>query len=286
MTVISVLINKYCTVHASDSYLTVPHGQELQVVESQETKIVRAEKYRGALAYFGLAKSDDFNWSTLTWLQSQVANSRYDQAEDFARSLTDNLNGELAKMQYANPLAKGIGIHFTTYERFDDLWIPELFAATNFSSTAYESLHVEGVICTRQTFNVVMHNMPSLPEHREREFRLMVHYALHRADALLVYNNGDPLLFNPVAGAIFDSLRITARRGELSDTQNPETYRRIAKTAVKVVCDIQQAMVEQDRQETRKPGAKTIISGKRRIGGKSHALAISPNGSYLPVSGD
>ena len=131
-----------------------------------------------------------------------------------------------------------------------------------------------------------MQNMPSLPEHGNPEFRLMVHYALHRADALLVYNNGDPLLFNPVANAIFESLRVITERGELGDSQNPETYRRVAKTAIEVICQIQQNMVRQERQVTQTSPQTTVILGKRRIGGKAHALAITPDGVYLPVSGD
>jgi hypothetical protein len=64
---------------------------------------------------------------------------------------------------------------------------------------------------TRETYHTLK-DVDSIPEHREFDFRIMVHHALH-SGVMFRYNNGDPAMFNPIANAIVDNLIELARRG-------------------------------------------------------------------------
>ena len=121
MTVISTVITGRYTAHASDSFLT-----ELQsdgshtIIEKQQTKIVRVPQFRGALAYWGLARYGK-SWSTLDWLKERANDAvNYECSEQFARDLALRLNSTLSVLKFKNPLDKGVGIHFTAYEQISD----------------------------------------------------------------------------------------------------------------------------------------------------------------------
>lgn len=274
MTVISTVITRYCTAHASDSLITElqPDGTRVPK-EWERTKIVAVPRWRGAMAYWGLAKYDAYQWSTLDWLQERVQEGSQSSPEAFARRITEMLNEAISKMTFRRPLDAGIGIHFTAYEYVSNYWIPELFLLTNFEDPSYWSLHSDGVHLSRETYHTLKSVVPQ-PEHREARYRLKVYKFLRQhlpTVGMFVYNNGDPLLFNPAAKAIFAGIRELARRGNLANSDSVATYRRIARRPIEIVSRVQQDFA---RKET------------RTIGGRPHDLAVTPNGEYSSDSGD
>lgn len=161
---------------------------------------------------------------------------------------------------------------------------------TNFESTNYNSLHRSGVICTRQTFNVIrkfetQQEVGPLPEHREPQFRRYVKDHLRDSDQKLIYNNGDPLLFNPIASGVFESMKTLKQRKVLRDPNDPETDRQIAKLMIETVCDIQRKLVPSSREGSRRH-APIMIASNRKVGGRPHALALDSKGNFYPASGD
>ena len=61
----------------------------------------------------------------------------------------------------------------------------------------------------------------------------------------LYYNNGDPVMFNPVANAILQSASTIRSRGHLVDATDPDTYRKIAHQAVCIVCGMQRDLARE-----------------------------------------
>jgi len=197
MTVISTMITRYCTVHASDSLIT-----ELQKDGSQKpkkwkrSKIILVRRWRGAMTYWGLAEYDAYEWSTFDWLQQQAKDAdQYPSAEEFAKGLMDKLNEAIYKMRFVKPVHSGIGIHLSAYERIENYWIPELFLVSSFTDTSYQHVHSDGVHLSRETYHTTAKVDPK-PEHREAQYRLKVHERLHQPGGILIYNNGDPVMFN------------------------------------------------------------------------------------------
>ena len=118
MSVISAVITKTCTVHASDSFITQRlQTGEYQVKEKHRSKIIRVPQWRGAMAYWGLAKVDN-HWSTVDWLEA-CANrgSSPSSAEQFANCLAGELERELSRLKLDRSINGGIGIHFSV--RYD-----------------------------------------------------------------------------------------------------------------------------------------------------------------------
>lgn len=274
MTVIAAVITRYCTAQASDSLITElqPDGTRVPK-EWERTKIVAVPHWRGAMAYWGLATYDAYQWSTLDWLQerAQEAN-QHSSPEDFARVMTEMLDEAISKMTLRRPLDAGIGIHFTAYEYINNYWIPEFFLLSNFEDPSYESLHSDGVHLSRETYHHIDRNLPGpQPEHREAKYRLAVHQYLQQVGGMLLYNNGDPLLFNPAARAILTMIRELARRGILANRDSVATYRAIARRPIEVLSRAQVDFVGKEN---------------RTVGGRPHDLAVTPNGEYSSDSGD
>ena len=270
MTVIVTLITRYCTVHASDSFITElqPDGTCL-IREAERTKIVPVEGFHGAMAYWGVAKIPS-RWSTYDWLAKQAGRAcDFRHPEDFANHMADELNKRFSKLPVERKIDLGIGIHFTAYEYVQDHWIPELFVLSNFSDPTYQELHKEGVIVNRQTYNTISQTKPR-PEHREAEFRLRVRTHLQDGE-ILIYNNGDPLMFNPAADALFQQISEIRKRGSLKAMDDVSTYRKIAKIPIKMVSKVQRELYR---------------SEFRVVGGKIHDLSITPHGEYFSDSGD
>ncbi len=272
MTVVSTIMTKDYTVHASDSLITGPGpGGSRVSKEAQKSKIVRVPQWHGAMSYWGLALYGDYNWSTLAWLQQQA---QYDpicsSSEKFARELSTKLQNELNNMKFTNATAAGIGIHLTAYENVDTYWIPELFLISNWADTSYRSLRPDGIGLTRETYHTLA-CVPPDPEHREPRFRLAVHRGLHEHNIMLRYNNGDPVLFNLAANAIHGMSDELRKRGILREPESTRTHLRIARLPVETVSNAQRDLCEKD--------AKVV-------GGKIHDLAISPRGEYQSSSGD
>ena len=269
MTVVSALITKHCTAHASDSFLTILKADgNREIVEDQKPKVVCVKHWRGALTYWGLAQCGQ--WSTLDWLRrrAQLA-SKFSSPEEFGNAIAADLNEELTKLPLTNNVDKGIGIHFTAYERMNDYWIPELFLISNWAGIPYTDIRSTGIGATRETYHT-LNNVDSMPEHREVDFRIKVHQAL-QSGAMFRYNNGDPVLFNPVADAIVDSFIELARRGVLNDPSSEKTHCALVRRPIEVVSDL---LADFSRK------------GTRSIGGKPHDLCVLPTGNLWSSTGD
>jgi hypothetical protein len=161
MTVVSAAITQHCTAHASDSFLTSlePNGSR-KTVEPEKPKLVSVKHFRGILAFWGLARCG--RWSTLDWLRRQAECARhFSSAEKFADSTASGLNQELTKLPITSYAGKGIGIHFTAYERFNDYWIPELFLISNWAGIPYTNLRPTGIGVTRETYHTIKNVPPS-----------------------------------------------------------------------------------------------------------------------------
>src|SRR5215469_14733044 len=152
LTVIAAIITSHFTAHATDSFITIRTDEgTYKVQKSQETKIVRVPVWRGAISYWGLATHDS-DWSTLRWLRERAASaSRYSSAEDFARTLACDLTTALRVRRFRSPSERGIGMHFSAYERIDGYWVPELFHIRNWENETYSAVQ-EGIIVTRETY--------------------------------------------------------------------------------------------------------------------------------------
>lgn len=269
MTVISTLVTTHCTVHASDSLLSIRQlDGTYKYVEWQCPKIVKVEKWRGAASYWGLAKASTYKWCTYDWLRDMASQAAvHSSPERFADAVARDLNRTLSRL--SEPAHTGIGIHFTAYERIEGYWIPELFLITNFTDPSYRCLNPDGVRVSRETYHQLTNEDP-LPEHREDEYRLRVHNALKNG-LIFNYNNGDPEMFNPVADAMFNALRIARTRGKLRDLSDIKTCIAIARTPVAVISDLQRDFFQ---------------TNTRIVGGKVHDLAVTPTGSYQSNTGD
>jgi hypothetical protein len=272
MTVISSVITRHCTVHASDSLITVLREDGTrEPYEWQKSKIVPVHHWRGAMAYWGLAQHDAYRWSTFDWLCNQAKTAAdYSTVEEFALGLADKLNDAISKMQFSKPVHSGIGIHLTAYELVDGYWIPELFLVSNWVNTSYNSIRAQGVGISRETYHTVA-DVSKDPKHREPEYRLKVHAYLHQPGGMLIYNNGDPIMFNAAAYAVLGMFRSLEKRGKLDRADDVRTYLAIARRPIEVVS---RAQIDFCRE------------GTRIVGGKPHDLAVTPTGDYSSTTGD
>src|SRR5262245_23630981 len=112
MSVISTLISRSGTVHATDSLITRFDANGRRKPEEPEDwntmKIVPVEAWRGAMSYYGLALTDS-GWSTLDWLRQQAAVAdRYESAELFAKHIAAQLNQVLSRIVFRVDTDAGI----------------------------------------------------------------------------------------------------------------------------------------------------------------------------------
>jgi hypothetical protein len=271
MTVISTIISGYCTAHASDSFLTQPRSDgNYEVRDSQTSKILCVRRWAGIISYWGLSAKPEFKWSAVNWLQARITQSdQFTTAEDFARDLGSRLNHELSKMTYVTPTERGIGIHFTAYELVDGYSIPELFAITNFIDTTYQAIRPEGINVTRETYGLAFDVSDRGPQDGEASRRHEVRKYIQNVP--LLYNNGDPGMFNQASGAILDMLRLARERGVLRVPTETRAHRDIVTWPIKIVSGVQRDFLQQ---------------GQRLVGGKPHNLSVTPNGTYESDTGD
>ena len=271
MSVISTVISKWWTAHATDSLITelLADGSR-NPIEWERSKIVPVRRWRGAMSYWGLAKCDAFGWSTFDWLQNQVAASdEFGSPEEFAKAIASNLNQQLTQVSFANPTDSGIGIHFTAYEQVGDYWIPELFLISNWTDPTYSAVSEHGVRWSRETYHTIV-NSPPEPSHGGPHYRMCVHTFLQDS-GIFIYNNGFPALFNAAAKGTLQIFRAIASMGQLADAESPRTYLAIARRPIEVVAKLQTDFCRQ---------------GTRRVGGRLHDLAITQTGETFSTTGD
>jgi hypothetical protein len=270
LTVIATIITSRFCVHATDSFLTRPRPDgTYERVEAQKTKIVAVPAWRGAVSYWGLAAHDS-GWRTLKWLQEKArAASTYSGPEDFALSIASELTDILRRLRFRAPRAAGLGLHFTSYEHIDRNWIPELFHIRNWSDTTYSST-AQHVAVTRETYGTVQNTTARSHSDRDPSRRLAVRDALGQG-VVLTFNNGDPVLYNPIASSLFSGAQQLVRRRHLRNPSSLKTHLSLARLPIEVVSRMVSQLSDRDM---------------RLVGGKPHDLAISRDGRMWSSTGD
>jgi len=266
MTVITTLMTNSCTVHACDSLITsIDQGGNRVPQEYSRSKIIKIEKYKGAISYFGLARYQNF--STIDWLTDRLIDTKSKTAEEYAQFLCDKLNEEFARLGINGNENFQLGLHFSCYEEVEGVNIPELFFIHNlipqpdtnpynftFSRDTYQSL-------TNEAYN---------PSHSSKEYRLAVGNYVN-TKGLIWFNNGDPTLFVPAANAIFSAFMNLNRRNYLIQPFGPKECRLMARRPVEIIKAAQRDF---------------CASGKILVGGKIHDISVTPNGVYESSTGD
>jgi hypothetical protein len=163
-----------------------------------------------------------------------------------------------------------LGIHFTAYERVSDYWVPEFFHIRNWINPPYSALNPAGFTATRETYATLMDLLERPAAHKEAGFRLKVHEALH-SGVLFRFNNGDPVLFNPIANALIDTVQPLRARGHLREPSDARFHFALVRRPVEVVSRLL---------------ADVASAAYRHIGGKPHDLAIVPDGTTESTTGD
>jgi hypothetical protein len=175
------------------------------------------------------------------------------------------LGAELRRLRLNRRNGYGIGIHFAAYERFSDRSIPELFHISNWKDTSYHELRASGVGYSRDTFSTMFPGSPrsDLPTERRA-----LHEALQEG-RFLQFNNGNPVLFNPVAGAFNAMVSGVALRGR--KRMSADLWRSLARRPVQAVSDVARDFVKREF---------------RAVGGRTRDLVVSATGEYSSTSGD
>jgi hypothetical protein len=270
MTVIATVITSHFTVHATDSFITAPKSDgTFEIEEAEETKIVPVPVWRGALSYWGLAAHKP-DWSTLDWLLVRAKKAgEHTSAEEFARAIASELTTALRARTFRNMVEKGIGIHFSAYEEVNGYWIPELFQIRNWTDERYSAV-CESFEVTRETFGATQNTRNRSVADRSPKRRLHV-YKFLQEGKMLIFNNGDPALFNPIANSVLSTLSGLHQRGKLRDPTDVKTHLAIARRPVEIASTLLADFARNDM---------------RRVGGKPHDLAVAPNGQMTSTTGD
>ncbi len=288
MTAITALITRKCTVHAADSLLTIQRDKNEYIPDDWKfQKIVKVEgELWGAMSFWGFAKAEFDGkeiWNTPNWLAKQAGQLGKQKPEDFANKLAIDLQKELDQFTFLDetgkerPIAKGIGIHFTAYEFIQGFWIPELFLITNWNSLTYTSIDPKKVSASRETYSILeraMNNgvMTTDPRiHGAEQFRLCVHQYLNASESnWLIFNNGDPLMFNNFANGVHNNYQLVSSRGALKDAGSASTYRKLAALPITMIANTQTSLCAENKQ---------------LVGGRTHNLSIEPGKCYDSDSG-
>lgn len=278
MTVISTLLTKHCTVHCTDSFITARklNGDGFDYKDTQKSKIIAVEKYRGSMSYYHLAlmPADKPEWNTFEFLEKQaLSETKPATAEEFARNLKKELDKHAIK--YCKLAKMGIGIHFTAYEEVNGYQIPEMFYISNIKGIDpktgyYDGFNEEFSVGRHSFFTITGETIPVAEEHRNPEFRMAVKAHLDFGH-LIWFNNGDPLMFNQSANALATMSMILSARHMLNDRINPvDFYTELALQPVKIVSKVQSEFCKKDMAV---------------VGGKCHQLTITPTGEYTTNTG-
>jgi len=267
LTVVSAIISKYCIAVSSDSLISILKDDGLKdYIESEKPKIISIRNLRAAISYWGFASYG--SWSTYDWLCSKSQEAcQYETLETFAINLRDSLEKELEKINVKREIDKGIGIHLTGYEVFGDCKIPELFLCSNFSDPSYSS--VRKLELSRESYGTIFGEQRS-NVHGIEEYRLKVYEEIQKGTNILVYNNGDPLIFNHVFNSLRSLFEESQKRKIFKNPEDIEIYRESAKLPIEIISKFQNKFW--------KPNTKIV-------GGRTHDLIIRPSGEFSSHSG-
>ncbi len=239
MTVISAIISKECIAIASDSLIT-PFDKKTNTkpYEYKKPKMVYYHHLKCCASYWGLAFNN--NWNTYNWLESLKKDvGKYQTLEAFANYMKTSLEEGLNNIPNASdPKYGGIGIHLLGYEYIEGIWIPELFFITNYAGTDYKEL--KPIQLSRETFGTIKKYNSNFTNDTN-EFnaqRKKVHEHLNN-NHILIYNNGDPLMFNPALNAIYSLIKEGEKRKTSKSKNNIETCRLMVRRPIEIIKSIQ-----------------------------------------------
>lgn len=279
MTLISAIISIKGTAVSSDSVITVKNQSNpdsVEQVEWEKPKLLRLDKFKGSISFWGgavaevkyttqgAAKKRELSWTLYDWLVEKTKNISEDTLEAYVSRLTEELIYEYKKRNWSN---YGLGVHITGYEYINDTYIPELFLISNYTDTSYTEL--KELSYSRETFHTIT-NTSAAENHREADYRKSVHEYL-LAGGLIIYNNGDPALFNPVFQGIWSSYQDSKKKDRVKDIFTLDDLISLVRRPIEVVAKFQSDFFKPD---------------KILIGGKIHDLAVWRDGNYVSTSGD
>lgn len=259
MTIITSIISKKCTVHASDSLIT-----NKAKPDEESTKIIRVPKWSGIMSFFGAAIIENGKIvRNILKEQIELHSDSYSSPEDFADRICETLN---VYPVFYNEI---FGIHFTAYEKQNGIPIPELFRIANWElqKSGKYTLKSNGVEYRRETYaNCLTGNMRNIPreQHGEAECRHMVREYLEAGNNY-IFNNGDTPLFNSSLDCIFRMFDIAAQDGKLWMKPEAIYYRKLTTLLIKQVIKWQDNF---------------FLPDHKRVGGKVHSLSVTPDGKY------
>jgi hypothetical protein len=99
--------------------------------------------------------------------------------------LADDLTAALRSLSFEDRLECGIGMHFSSYERVNNYWVPELFHIRNWENEAYSGVWDE-IVVTRETFGASQGTRERSAADSGSARRLAVHNALQ--DGMMLRN--------------------------------------------------------------------------------------------------
>ena len=112
--------------------------------------------------------------------------------EEFAKDLCERLDTETSRKLRVGK--QGIGLHVIGIEEINGYKIPELFLISNFKDTFYTD--IGDLKCSRHTYHTIA-NVDPAQNHQQFEYRKEVNRFLNET-GFIIYNNGDPIMFNPI----------------------------------------------------------------------------------------
>lgn len=265
MTVISTVITQLGVIHATDSLITTLSSTGINApVTWKGKKLIRVPSMKGIMSYWGLARIDAQKWSTVNWLELQAHGLySFPDPEAFAVHIANELENEYRRLAIATDPRYGLGIHFTAYETIDGNFIPELFLISNWGDTSYTSIRANGFGVTRETCATAF-NMRENIGCPDITMRLMFLKWLNHGN-YLIFNNGDPILYNYSAKAMNDMIKVLMGRQALRPPNKLSDFRNIAGFPVETVSYIQK---------------KLCRRGTQIVGGSIKHLSVDPNGVY------
>jgi hypothetical protein len=268
MTVISAMLTRKCIAIGSDSYITrLANGKRHLVPKLMGPKIVRFDRIRAAASYWGLAELNGI--STYEWLRQIAATCQArptrPSLSELAELLCEDLRPRLSSHIWRH---RGIGIHLAGYERVDGYLVPELFLITNYADPTYQKRST--LDWTRRTTFDVFQTQPVSWKHDADPVERSRFRAYLDNGGVYTVNNGDPVMFNPAANAVFTMLRemIANRSAVYSDS--PKAWQTLATLPIRMVSEFQEG---------------TCVPLSRLVGGQIHDVVITKTGEPISSSG-
>ncbi|MBK8225507.1 MAG: hypothetical protein IPK73_31225 [Candidatus Obscuribacter sp.] len=228
MTVNLVYVTTHGVAHATDS-LIVDLNMKPVHAESGKAKIFAIPRFQGAISWHGTAAFPG-GWRAMKWIESEVASYKGNSPDELAGIMAENLT----QVFWANTgvvlSERGMGLHFTFYEKVDNLNIPELIWITNFNSITalgqYKPDQGPRFVAQRQTFHTFT-KQSDFEHHARDSYRKVVANYLSLLGPL-VYQNGDILLTSLSAGMVEQALLNLLVRKELRSNDPLENFGRRA----------------------------------------------------------